>query len=701
MGRKKDRRRRSEDATNSAAPVPVEETLEPQSVNSSRWFYAVLAVAVLVRAGYLALYLASPLHGYLVVDHELYINWGRQIAQGDIFYERAFEQGPLYAYSLGLIFAAIGDRLVWLYVLQLVIGVAGVTLCYLSAKRLFDTKTALIASGLMALFGPLVFYECMAMKSFLSPFFTLCILYFGTRYRDEKRWYNLAAIGVAGGLACLVRENHVLLLVVAAVWVWWSDRDRLKHQWRRAGVALLPIVVGVACLLPATIHNWVVAKELILVTSGGGEVFYMGHGPAADGYYRAPDFVRPHPLVEHEDFRREAERRTGHAMSQGGSSRYWLKEAIAYAVSHPVHEVGLLYRRFAILLNDFEVSDSENYRVYRTVIPLLALLPTFGWISGLGLIGAVICLRWPKQNGLILGLAFAHIVSILATYNFGRFRLGLTPLWAIFAGVAIVWILRQWKTGSGKQKRYAMLAAVVAIAISAASFLPPPGLRISADLIDYHTHLARLANRRQAFELADEHFILALQEMEILEQLEPEDRGNQTALLAQKFGKDWVRLKQYDRAVALYRFSIEAPNEDKYREVLLRDWLALLRQSVREQVPLAEIPDPQREMARTLKRLRTIRPDEVSYWALSAAFPGETPIQTIEQKLQQFEAEAGKQSKEAAGWLATGWAFFYWREGDKVKSVDYARDSLKHFEKHPWELEVRRISEGEKPDSSG
>jgi tetratricopeptide (TPR) repeat protein len=458
----------------------------PESDHVRRHWMMILAIAGLVRLLYLVFFLASPLHGYHFADHIYYRNWGMQIARGNWFGEEVFEQGPLYAYFLAMAFQlGLSETLV--LVVQLVIGLATPILVYESGRRLFDQKTALVAAILVGIYGPLVFYEGMLMKSFLLPLLTTAVLYCSLRYREKLRPGWLCAVGALIGLACLVRENHVLYLVPMSVWIWWcgaggdtSEKETLRiAPWRR-GLHLGALVGSLALvILPVTLRNYSVAGEWVPVTSGGGEVLYLAHGPEANGYFHTVPFVKPSPWREHEDFRVEAARRTGKSLSHGEASQFWRQAAWDEVWLDPGRSLLLTFLKGRIFFHDLEVPDSADYKLWRNHVPLMWLLPTFGWCLGLGLLGCVVCLRSPGNYQLVLGLLAVHLVSVLVTYNFGRFRIGMLPLLLLLAVHGMMWLIRGLKASGGK-RRAAWAGLMLALVTSGWSFTTPPGYSLEA-----------------------------------------------------------------------------------------------------------------------------------------------------------------------------------------------------------------------------
>jgi hypothetical protein len=207
----------------------------------------------------------------------------------------------------------------------------------------------------------------------------------------------------------------------------------------------------------------------------------MAYAPESLGYYYCPKFVRPSPFLEHDDFRAEASRRMQRPLSAGESSRFWFREALSLAVRHPLRTMELVARKTAILFNDFEVPDSEDYSVSAEFVPLLRVLPSFGWLVGFGAIGIVLSLRWSMTSHatnrcwLPLGFVAAHALFVVVVYNFGRFRLGMMPVWMLFAAQGLSWLIMATRSVSQTTRWQAACGWVVALALSGVALIPPPG----------------------------------------------------------------------------------------------------------------------------------------------------------------------------------------------------------------------------------
>src|SRR5678816_1219083 len=229
---------------------------------------ALFLFAWMLRFIYLRQMQASPFFDFLQLDPAYYHDWALAISRGDWIGKEVFEQSPLYPYLLALFFLVFGHDLFVLRLLQIAIGALTCVLTWQLGCRLFDKRVGLIAGIGCALYAPFFFYEGQVMKEFLTPpLATGALLLFLNR--------RSAAAGVLIGLAALVRDNFLLLLVVLAGWMLYESRGRLS--------APLPLLAGaLAVLLPVGVRNYLVGGDFVLTTSGGGEVFYIGNGPYAN-----------------------------------------------------------------------------------------------------------------------------------------------------------------------------------------------------------------------------------------------------------------------------------------------------------------------------------------------------------------------------------------------------------------------------------
>ncbi len=400
----------------------------------------VFAVALLFRLVFLMQLHRSGIWDYLRLDPLYYHDWAVRIAGGDIVGSRTYEMTPLYAYALGGLFSLFGDSLLLPRLLQAALGAGTCALVAVLGLRIFGRAEAVIAGTVLACYGPSLFHETQIMKTVLTVALstaTAAALYFS----GGRRPGLLAVSGALLGLTALAQENINVTLPFLLAWVAW----RAPAGRRIAGG--LALVAAFACVVaPATIRNYAVSGDFVLITSGGGEVFYTGNNEYASGHYRPPAFVRPDPSFEHEDFRIEAARRLGRApgdITRKESDAFWWGEGMRFIREHPGRYVSLLWDKLSTYLNDYERPDNFSYGNFREFVPLLRLpLPGFGWVAPFGLLGLVLSARrWPDLFPLYATMG-AYLLSALLFFTQSRYRMPMVPLLALFAAHGAVILYR-------------------------------------------------------------------------------------------------------------------------------------------------------------------------------------------------------------------------------------------------------------------
>lgn len=473
-----------------------------RSVETSSWrgLLAVCLAAAAVRAAFAVQFANSPLWGVYTLDTLYYRSWALRIAGGDWVGSGVFEQGPLYAYLLAVVYSLAGAAELPVLLFQMACGVATAALVFDITRRLNGTGAALAAGGLAAVYGPLLLHECLTMKTFLEPLLVLLALWLllrGDRESAAGGMRHAVLAGAALGAAVLVREVHILLLLPAAAFL--ITRAAGEGRGRR-GRLLLALGFGcAAAILPAAARNLALAGEFTPVSSAGGENIYIAFGPEATGSYRAPAFVRPLPHTEHEDFREEARLRTRTLLTRAECSSFWYREGLRFVRDNPGRTLKILARKIVLLFNDFEIPDNDNYRASRGLLPLLRVVPTFGWIFGLGLLGLACAPRLGRRGWLLGGFVGMLVLEVLLTFNLARYRLALTALWLIGAGAGGAWLFEQARAG-GHGVRRALIGAGIAAIASAAAFIPLADLERGRRELEsqYRTEFERLARQRSA-----------------------------------------------------------------------------------------------------------------------------------------------------------------------------------------------------------
>ncbi|HET9482174.1 MAG TPA: tetratricopeptide repeat protein [Candidatus Polarisedimenticolia bacterium] len=403
---------------------------------------AVFCVAYTLRFAYLGQIAESPFFDFLQLDPLYYYEWAKRIAAGDWIGTDVFEMSPLYSYLLAVFFTIFGEDLRLLRLMQIGVGALTCVLTLQLAGTLFGRREALLAGLGCAAYAPFFFYEGQVMKEFLTPPLATAALLLLLKARgEEAEGFNVWPAALAGaliGLAALVRDNFLVLLAIMAGWMLYESRRLMAPAPLLAGAMLV--------LLPVGLRNAAVGGDFVLTTSGGGEVFYIGNGPFANGAYVPPPWVRSNPRYEHEDFRRKARELTGRELSRAEASRYWWLQGAEWIAANPGRAAMLWLRKLALFWNDHELPDNYSFYTFRRFSPLLAILLTFGPVAALGWAGIVRTAGdWRRLLPLYLAAA-GYMLSVLLFFNFARFRLPVVPILLVFAARGVTGLLDSART---------------------------------------------------------------------------------------------------------------------------------------------------------------------------------------------------------------------------------------------------------------
>lgn len=420
---------------------------------------------------------AHPFAERPVIDEASYESWALEIAAGDWLGDEVFFQEPLYPYALGTWYALLGsDRTGWRVFQALLGALVAVQVARLGA-RLFGARAGALGGWVWGLHGPALLFPALLLKPNL--FLPVLVLGVGWMVAEVERpggprWRRFG-LGVTLGLGALLRGNALILIpgavlvpLVAEVWI---HRKGWAPGLRAAGL----VAVGALCvLLPVALRNQQVGGVLALTTSGAGTNLYGGNN-GFNTLGRATEFpwVRGIPEFEADDWRREAERRSGRALDPGETSSFWMGELRRSIGEDPGLHGRILFNKLALTLGSYEVPDNHSYDWDRARLALLRSWPIDLRVIGvLGLGGLLWAVARGRGGGpaRMLALAYvAYLLTIVLTVTSMRARLPLVPLLAPFAGLALSELWGQWKAERKSLGAWAAALAAGALAV----WLPP------------------------------------------------------------------------------------------------------------------------------------------------------------------------------------------------------------------------------------
>jgi tetratricopeptide (TPR) repeat protein len=449
----------------------------------------IFAVALAVRLVHVWQMRASPFFSTLLGDAHSYDEWARQLAGGDWIGHDVFYQAPLYPYLLGAIYAVAGRSLLFVRVLQAIIGSASCVLLGSAASRLFSRNAGLAAGLMLALYAPAIFFDGLLQKSVLDVFFVSLAIWLiagivaeATAERAElaekrnRKQQNISprsprflrllpffCLGLALGGLSLTRENALVFVVVVAIWTLAHTRDALGDRVRRLGL----FAAGLALVLaPVAARNAYVGGGFYVTTSQFGPNFYIGNNPAADGTYQSLRPGRGAPEFERQDATELAEHARGRRLTPAEVSSYWTERALDFISGRPGAWLALVARKTALVWNATEVVDTESqesHAEWSWPLKLLGPVGHFGVLVPLALLGVIVTWRDRSRLAVLYALLVAYAISVVAFYVFGRYRYPLVPLLVVFAAAAVADapVIARTRRVTGSMATIAALLAVI------------------------------------------------------------------------------------------------------------------------------------------------------------------------------------------------------------------------------------------------
>lgn len=437
---------------------------------------SVAAAALAARGVVLATFAGHPLLGPEGgLDTGVYIDLARRIAAGDVLlrsFPSPFFVSPLYAWFVGALLALSGGSLLFVQVVQILLGGAAVWLTGDLSRRAFGERAALPAAVLLGLSGVVAFHETVLIQAALDPVLTAFVLWLLFRALEARPAFaRFLVAGFALGLFALNRPNALPWAAVVALGV------VAARGIRRGTISAAAFLLGTSlAIAPATIRNVVVAGEPVLISSHGGLNLLIGNGPGADGTYRWLDGITPSIAGQAADARKIAEAEEGRSLSSRAVSAHFASKAWSWMRNEPGAALRLFARKVWYVLSVDEAPLNFSYPWYRQQSPMLKLMAIgLGLLLPLGGAGLAMLLvfeggRLPRRDLLVWASFVPSYVFLVALFFVAtRYRIPLFVPLSVLGGGAIAVLLEGIRL---KKMRPLLLAAACALPLGALALWP-------------------------------------------------------------------------------------------------------------------------------------------------------------------------------------------------------------------------------------
>lgn len=448
---------------------------------------AAVAVGLVLRLAHLLfIYNADPLLLDPVIDAAAYHEWAVRLLDDPVG-DSVFFQSPGYPYAVAAIYAVFGASWVAVGALQGVLGAASAWLAALVTRQIAPRArwAPAVAAWLMALYAPLIFYDAVLLKVELTNFSLLAFVWVFSRGLKSWRW--MLAAGVGMGLLGLLRGNVYFALPMLIVWIPLVGRrfagalrdaddgvETPPEPWATLGVRTGAFLAGFALMLVLVgVRNYVVADQFVMSSAGGGGTLYIGNNPYNPlGDYNHMPFVRANPAFEEEDFRAEASRRAGRALTTAEASTFWRDEAVSYSLDNPGTTLRRGIHRAGLVMQSYELGDNYSLKFHGEFSPVV-WPPIPWWTIVLALaLGWVVCSRrGGARAGPLVIMGIGYLATLLIFFVRSRYRIPMVPLLIPLAAIEAVTLVELLRT---QRRRAAIHAAVIGLAAAISLALGVP-----------------------------------------------------------------------------------------------------------------------------------------------------------------------------------------------------------------------------------
>ncbi len=433
----------------------------------------VFVVGWALRVTYVLHLRESPLADFPVLDELYHVEWARALAGGDWLGSSAFFRAPLYPYLLGGAFSLLGESLLAARLVQATYAALTPVAVYFLGRRVFGETVARLAAAVAVLYPFFIYFSNELLIVSLIVLLDVLMLILLLRAEElpvGRRWFGA---GLMLGISAIARPNVLAFLPVLFWWIYWRARSEGATQ-RKPGAHRAPLgalrvaalrfaLVGLgvsAAVLPVTIRNYVVERDLVPIASQGGINFFIGNNASSDGASAVLPVLGE--SWENEDAVRVAESHLGRELKPSEVSGFWYGKAMEFLTENPGAAARLYVRKFVLFWDSFELANNKDIYFFGGMSPVFRWLSWlgFGVVAPLAVLGAFVTVRRNGAAMLILLFVLSYMSGVLLFFVNSRFRLPIVPALILFASAGALKLIElAWKRRGGE-----LVVALVALA---------------------------------------------------------------------------------------------------------------------------------------------------------------------------------------------------------------------------------------------
>ncbi len=349
--------------------------------------------------------------------------WMKAIAPQETWYrwwggKEVFQQAPLYPYLLATMLGVCRGSVTGVLLVQLLLGAFQPLVIYRLATRVFDVRVALVAAGLTAVYGPLIFHQGVLLRDWLPPLLEPLALLALLKAREDGRGRTWCLAGACLGLAVLAKETILVFLPWVLLWILLDHRRVRRQAIRPVALVVLGLLIS---LSPLLLRNLTVGAPLFALSNRAAEGLIEGN--AADG---VPVGLQHPPSMG--------------AILELSQGRLWavVRETLGTYRGDWVWFVKLQLLKLRALMDPFEAPNNVSFAYGAELSPVLRFTLGYGLVLPLGLAGLLVLRRASWRHRLLAMYGLAIAAGLMTVPIMGRYRLVLVPVLILLAAALLV-----------------------------------------------------------------------------------------------------------------------------------------------------------------------------------------------------------------------------------------------------------------------
>lgn len=386
-----------------------------------------------------------------------------------------YHQAPLYPYIVGMIYALAGQNPDYVRIFQCLTSALSVLLVFLTARHYFGRTTGLAASLLLAFSGFHFYYDAFILREGLIAFLTILFIFLSVLAFSRKSWLLFFAAGLTLGLGVAAKPNAMLLIPVylAALFLCFKQESLFRRMVR---IVFFMMAIPIP-LLPLFVRNAKLGCPVTKISTRGPTAFINGNLRGQTGAEWAPPDVKTRAILMESDYQLSGV----------------ISETLKSYADNPLAYVQLLWDKTKALFNSYEIPNNTNYYLIQSVSPPLNIAFVSYWfVSSAALLGILLLLPSFQRIWQLYWCLIVLALSFVAFFIVARFRQPIVPILAIFAGYAVVWILKKLKT-----RRIPALIAAIAVLGAFLSWTTHDKLTYSSHMSAFSGVMIKLISQNQ------------------------------------------------------------------------------------------------------------------------------------------------------------------------------------------------------------